>query len=327
MRKLSILLLILPLTMWFSACSILPNSVNIDSPPTTALITPTQNPTTSNTNTSLKPEAFSFQIFETGAFDNYSEANHQIEIELETTEKIDTNAEQQVNFSFSGTDYVLPYKKTVEGYLSNSNYDIYEKIEKNKQHVEFFLNRNTKRIDMLTCSDFLYLQHLDESAKELDREECLMIVQNFLYQYISDFDMYQLSEDLFDPPEFGIVYQFYFSRFVGGIETSDQATIWITAYGDIILYDIRGFGEMQGAELPTDEEMSQIQAGLDAKILEIYQRLEDRYTIEFEIDEVLFIRLADGRYAFKYRIGAELTPKGDGVSHAEAFELLVIIGA
>ena len=326
MKKTSILL-ILSLTMCFSACSILPNSVNIDSPPTTMLITPTQNPTASNTNTSLKPEAFSFQIFETGVFDYYSEANHKIEIELETTEKIDTNAEQQVFFSFSGTDYVLPYEKTEEGYLSNSNYDIYKKIEKNKQYVELFLNRNTKRIDMLSCSDFLYLQHLDESAKELDREECLMIVQNFLYQYISDFDMYHFSEDLFYAPEFGIIYQFYFSRFVGGIETSDQATIWITAYGDIILYDIRGLGDMQGAELPTDEEMSQVQTGLDAKILEIYQRLEERYTIEHTIDDVLFIRLADGRYAFKYRIGAELTPKGDGVSHAEVFELLVIIGA
>lgn len=273
-----------------------------------------------------KPQPFSFQIFETGLSDCYSEVPHRVEFELSTIERTENNVEPQVNISFAGTKYVVPYKHTEQGYLYNSTYDIYEMVEKNKEHIQVSVNRNTNRIDKLICSDFLYLQHLDENAQKLDKAECLAIVQDFLKQYISDVDAYQLYGDYNSVyPEFGLVYRFYFSRFIEGISSSDQAWFFITEYGDIIHYDIRGLGDMQVAELPTDEEMAQIQAGMDAKISKIYQPVEDRYDITYRIREVTFIRLADGRYAFQYSYGVKLTPHGDGLGHSEVAELIVIL--
>lgn len=313
MKKLIILLFILSLTIWLSGCYNLPNNITIGSHSATSTTPP-------------EPKSFSFQIFETGSSDCYTDVPHRVEFELNTIERIESNVEPQVNISFAGTKYVVPYKHTEQGYLYNSTYDIYEMVEKNKEHIQVSVNRNTNRIDKLICSDFLYLQHLDENAQKLDKAECLAIVQDFLKQYISDVDAYQLYGDYNSVyPEFGLVYRFYFSRFIEGISSSDQAWFFITEYGDIIHYDIRGLGDMQVAELPTDEEMAQIQAGMDAKILEIYQPLEDRYDITYQTKDVTFIRLADGRYAFQYSYGVKLTPHGDGLGHSEVAELIAIL--
>lgn len=71
--------------------------------------------------------------------------------------------------------------------------------------------------------------------------------------------------------------------------------------------------------------MAQIQAGMDAKISKIYQPVEDRYDITYQIREVTFIRLADGRYAFQYSYVVDMTPCGDGCGHGEVATLIAIL--
>ena len=315
-------------TLMFSACSNLPTNPDIASTPAaTTPIASTYTPMTSTSNnTSPETKPFSFKIFETGSSGGFSEANHHVELKLETTKQIDNSVEQQLEFSFGDAEHTLQYDCTEQGYLYNSYYDCYIKSAKNTAIMEVHINRHSKRIIHYTYYDFLYLQHLDENAEKPNPDERLLIVYDLLKQFVSDADMYQIYlESSIDTEEHGHIDIFYLHRYIGGVRTSDKATIWITEYGDIITYDLRGLGDMQGAQLPTEEEMAQIHTGTDAKKSEIYQTLEDRYDITYQIKDVLFIRLADGRYAFQYFYGVNLTPHGDGVGHSEVVSLIVIL--
>jgi hypothetical protein len=90
-------------------------------------------------------------------------------------------------------------------------------------------------------------------------------------------------------------YWFKFSRFVGGIETTEYITISLRNNGDF--YGFKGYriGEMKNIDV-SEVDMSKLYDTIEAKIKTIYG---DAY-VSFEKNGVLLKKLTNGDYVFEY---------------------------
>ena len=73
--------------------------------------------------------------------------------------------------------------------------------------------------------------------------------------------------------------------------------------------------------------MAAIQADVDKKLDAIYEPIKDDYSVTFELDDMVFERLADGRYALEYYYTAELISLKDEnpITRHEMTRLIVIL--
>ena len=115
-------------------------------------------------------------------------------------------------------------------------------------------------------------------------------------------------------------------RLIDGVETGDTAVISITVFGDVIGHTFGLLGAMKGATLPSESDIKLIEENVDKKLQNIYSNVTDKYSVSYEIPDPLFIRMADGRYAFEYFVEVDLTPKDD-TEHtiSEVTKLLVYV--
>lgn len=73
--------------------------------------------------------------------------------------------------------------------------------------------------------------------------------------------------------------------------------------------------------------MAAIQADVDKKLDEIYEPIKDDYSVTFELDDMVFERLADGRYALEYFYKVEFISLKDEnpIPRRETTRLIVIL--
>ena len=271
--------------------------------------------------TEEKTEITKYTALEFGASDS-GVVNHKLDIVLNKTTYVDTTSDTLKSVDFLGTEYNAKYEKSEKGYYYNENVDYFEVTDKYAH--DFGINRNTGRIDVCEMYMVNYAQ-IKEGSQKLSRDECQEIALDILKQYVN-LDEYVLTKaatgDLIEYK----VYDFWFTRIIDGVKTNDKAYIVITEYGDLFNYIFTCLGEMKDAIVPTKEELSDMKVAIDTKVNSIYANVKKSYTVEYEIRDEYFVRLADGSYAMEYVVDVNLTPNDpEGLKLKEKISLLVYV--
>lgn len=266
-----------------------------------------------------------FKVLEVGDYDYVSGAEHSCEISYNTEFYKKTDIEQNKKIGFNGIDYQMEYIETRETYLYNGNADFYINKEGNTI-IQIGTNCSTGNVEWYSWYD---LDHYKSSDKEkLTKSKCREIATEYVKQFL-DISEYELtSESDLPSKEDGYVsYLFIFTRIIEGIETCDSAFIRITEYGDISLLNFVSLGSMKDAKLPSESDMKTIEENVEKKLQDIYDNVSDKYSISYEIPKPTFIRMHDGRYAFEYSVGVELTLKegDDARPFSELTQLIVYV--
>lgn len=269
-----------------------------------------------------------FTVLEIGGYDHRSGADHRAEFTQKLERSIDDKQDQKRDFQINEEQYSLDYDYTQKGYWYNSEVDVYRKQDADRRMVEIRVNRESGAIDGYRWYDPNYVETVD--TDEISRDECISIAKDYLRSYVEDIEQYELVRDQYwKSPEFNACYDFGFVRVIDGVSTLDKASIWVTAYGKVVLHSFTCLGEMKDAKLPSQDDMKLIRAAVDEKIKETYQSVEQKYDIEYTVDDfedVVFMRLEDGSYAIQYDITVRLTPKdSEEPGFSELTCLLVII--
>ena len=265
-----------------------------------------------------------YTILEIGGYDHISNANHSDEYRLEAKEYTEFKLSSEKTVLFNDATYDVSYDCTKKGYLYNSALEHYSKQD-GLDFVEFGINKKTGRIDWYSWLEIGYPQ--TNELTEKSREECLSIARDYLASYIEDIDAYELTDERYrEIPEYGAIYALEYARMIDGVRTADCARINITIYGTVVMHRFESFGEMKNATLPSQEKMEAIQSDIDKKLNSIYASVTDNYTVSYKLNNVIFERLADGKYALEYHYNVQLCGFGEDAKPIwETTRLIVIL--
>ena len=266
-----------------------------------------------------------YTILEIGGYDYISEANHKDEFRVKWNEEIEGSLAKEKTIEYNGIEYDVNYEYTRTSYLYNSDLEYYAERD-GLNYYGFGVNKATGRVDKYDWLDISYLETPD--IVEKSRDECFSIAKKQLASLIEDPEQYELEcENWLEIPEYDAMYLFEFVRKIDGVKTADVINIDVTIYGIVAYYGAECFGEMRGAKLPDQEKMAAIQADVDKKLDAIYEPIKDDYSVTFELDDMVFERLADGRYALEYYYTAELISLKDEkpIPRHEMTRLIVIL--
>ena len=269
---------------------------------------------------------YEYCVMEIGGYDYISEANHKDEFRTGFDSAVDEKLPQERIINYGGNEYDVNYEFTKKGYLYNGEVIRYSKIVEGKSLVEFSINKTTSRIDSYAWFDEDYLE--TPGLIEKSRDECLIIAKDFVASLIDDPGEYELCDEKFlEIQELKGMHRFLFVRMIDGVRTADSIAVEVTVYGTVMSYYAELFGEMRDASLPDQEKMTAIQADVDKKLDAIYEPIKDDYSVTFELDDMVFERLADGRYALEYYYTAELISLKDEnpITRHEMTRLIVIL--
>lgn len=277
----------------------------------------------SNTGASSNPQEPSFKILEVGGYDFFSGANHQEEVNLDSVTYTNSLIPADRTLNKNESTYNVQYEHSKKGYLYNNDLDYYRFTETGK-NVEVGFNSKTDRIESFSWMDVDYVNGITTEA--LSREECLDLAKEYLSDYIDDVSEYQLIDERYlEIPEYKAIYDFEFARVIDGVKTSDSAYVGITVYGTVVSHLFTSLGEMENAALPSEEDMHTIRANIDEKIESIYSNISDTYSMSYEVEDTVFVKLSDGTYALEYYIVVNLEPSGSFPGIRESTRLLVYL--
>lgn len=264
-----------------------------------------------------------YNVVEAWDYDNVSGAEHKME--FDTNSKKYEKAISPVNkkMNFNNKEYELYYVNSKKGYLYEDDIDFYEYIEKGT-NISIGINNKTGRIDSFSWMSINYLES-KSNVNELNRDECLNIAQKYLADFVDDALEYTLiNERYLEMPTYQAVYDFEFSRVIDGMKTSDMAYIGITVYGDIITHLFKNLGEMRNETLPNDDDLNTIYNNINEKISVIYNNVSEKFEISYDISEVVFVKLENGKRAMIFDIDVDLLNKNDSSLHFGEFTKLLV---
>jgi hypothetical protein len=284
----------------------------------------TVNDTVNVDNESEAKKQTEYQVLEIGEVDANSEGNHVNEVSLipEIIKKDTIDSKKTINYN--DVDYEAEYDMTSIGYYYQNERDIYQ-YKSGETITKFGINCVTNKIDSYSFVRLNFKNDITEA--EISRDECLEIAQKYLAQYI-EITNYELIDERYYPatPTDIPYYNFEFRRVSDGVRTSDCAYIEVSAFGDVESHLFISLGEMKGAKLPSKEDMQTIQVKVDEKLKAIYKDASEKYEVTYDNLSPLFVRLADGRYAFEYSISVTLRQHDNPeFGYSELTKLLVYL--
>ncbi|MBQ3230114.1 MAG: hypothetical protein IJB49_03755 [Clostridia bacterium] len=268
-----------------------------------------------------------FEVAEASGYDSNSIVKRHNEINT-STENYKKILKFNKNATINGQIIVGEYTRTKETYLYNGEKDYYETID-GYTPMEFGINTSTG----VVCSyQDLSMDYLEKrkNTDVLSESECLEIAKQYFNNY-ADADAYTLVKTRYlTIPEYQAIYKFKFSRLVDGIETSDNAYICVTVFGDVISHLFGTLNEMD--ELPelSEEDYKTIEANVDAKVNSIFEPVKDKYDYSYSLSDPetdkRFVKLSDGTYALEYFFSVKLLPKVPSVGKkSEGVKLFVYL--
>lgn len=262
-----------------------------------------------------------YEILEIGGYDDIINASHTNDVELKNEYYIDENAPKTANITLYGETYEAEYYQSRKGYFYNDDVDTYMTLVSGKT-VIIFKNRNTDNIDALHISHYPYTPN---KTDKLSEDQCRKIAIEYCKQY-TDIQNYTLV-DTYEKDDDGYInYTFYFSRYIGGFETSDQIRVEVTEYGDVYHHDFYCIGEMKDAKSPKEKHTETIKKNINDKVDSIYSTVTDKYEIAYTIDNVLYIKTYDGKYALQYTVKVDFKSKDKAVTDgSETVSFLVYL--
>ena len=294
MKKLLIALLILSLSLSLFSC----NSVKEPQPTGT-----------SEKHTENAPKEQIITVLEADGEHSFSEVTHKSEIELKSSSYIDdSKTDSQKTFTFLNNDYTLSYSETRTDYLYGESMIVYSYSSGGK-FVEIGADPETDRIIMFIGSSINYYETVDKNQLKTE-SECLDIAKDYLKEFTNESDAYVLLYETHSgKTESAAIHSFTFSRKINDLETYDSVLISLTAYGDLLGIRFRSFESMKDATVITSDQLKKVDAAINEKIENIYKDQKSTYNISHKYDNILYLRLADGKYVLEYDVSVTLTQK------------------
>lgn len=303
MKKSIIVSLLFAIVICFTGCAVHPSNPTVSTQPVSG---PTK-----------------FFVAEVSDYTDSSIIAHDGDISL-TTERFTKKSPSSKAVTIKGTKISGKYQYSTQGYLYNSQYDWYM-WSKESQMVEY-------RID--SSGTIVYFSEVDTdyaASKEfepiLSEDECLDVATNYLGGFVDDANAYTLVNTRYlTIPEYNAIYYFDFVRYVNGIETSDNAYIGVTVYGDVISHLFGTVGEMEQSPTLSEEDHQTINSNIDNKIMNIYAALDEKYSYSYEVTNTTLVKLSDGKYALEYYVSVTFSTADDtDCDLAELVKLLVYL--
>lgn len=255
--------------------------------------------------------ASKYQIKEVGGFDNrhIADALHKQEIKLETKTEKELFVKNKRDIEYNGTLYNCTYNYTEKSYLFNGEIQNYT-FDKDGIIIDFGINKKTGKIDKYFYIDIKYKDKNTNPSKT--RDECVQIALDYFGSHVDDINEYTLIEEKYRKiPEYEGVYDFKFARLKNGVKTIDGGNIGVTVYGDVISHLFTKLGDLKNEKMPNEHEFEEIQKNINTKIDKIYKNVITHKTIDFLTEDVIFMKLSDGRRVLQYFIVATSDPEND----------------
>ena len=263
-----------------------------------------------------------YKVLEVGGYDYVSGTLHKEEIMGSFVSYKDEAYKSSITMKVNGNDFTGEYLRTQAWYYYNGVIDFYEQVTEDT-YIQIGINAGTGDVVRYTCIDKNYLEKVN--GEKLAEEECQKIAKEYLEKYVQT-DNYEHVDTLyFEIPEYEAVYEFYFAKIIDGIKTNERAMISVTVYGDVDSHVFTLRGEMNGITPPSKEVRSDVEDAIKNKIDSIYNSMSDKYDYSYETKDVVYTRMKDGNYAFRYEIDVDLKEKTGENSFTERVELFVYV--
>lgn len=274
------------------------------------------------------PPAEKFDVLEVGIYDtDYIEGSkHTLDVILDANQKYyDEKSAPTITITYLGKTYELTYQNSEKWYRYGTDVDCYRYFEDGVL-LNVRIDRATGFTKMFQYADKKYLENRLDTEEILDKEECLAKVMEFFSQ-VTDVSDYQLtSEEYKFLLEHGGTYKFYFTRFINGVKTSNQVLFDITQYGDIWTYHFYSPEPLDPSKLPAEDKLEEVNQKIYAHLDEIYAEVTEKVKItSYEIRDMSFERLFDGRYALVYTVRVHMDYIESGFSNYETSKFLIYL--
>lgn len=273
------------------------------------------------------PPAEKFDVLEVGIYDtDYTEGSkHTLDVILDANQKYyDEKSAPTTTITYLGKTYELPYQNSEKRYQYGSDSDIYQYLE-NGVMVKVRIDRQTGFVKQFQYADKAYLENTDLENVFTD-DECYEKVMEY-FSTFTDTSDYELTYQRVEPAvEFGGAYTFYFTRIINGVKTSNQAVFTITFYGDIVSYHFFSPEPLDPSKLPAEDKLEEVNQKIYAHLDEIYAEVTEKVKItSYEIRDMSFERLFDGRYALVYTVRVHMDYIESGFSNYETSKFLIYL--
>ena len=231
------------------------------------------------------------------------------------------DAQKQLTFEFDGEQYTLNYKYSYSvPTVDFTEVDVYENDYTNiSDLIEIGVNQKSgKIISFLSWEydkDEYYQQMIDNNATVYDKEALLEKTKDFVSHQIDCFSEYTL--EYFDTAS-GPVYCSIFTRFVQGIPTNDTIMVFISDFGEIMIFDMQNMGCIDESKFPTETDMQYIVNEVDKKITKIFENYMQIY--EYEIVEVRFERINTNEHVLYFEVETRELSFDSDISQWEDYE-------
>ncbi len=263
-----------------------------------------------------------YKVLEAGGYDYVSDASHKEEIMGSFVSYKDESDKSSITMKVNGNDFSGEYLRTQVWYYYNGVIDFYNNVTEDT-YVQIGINAETGDIVRYSYLDKNYLERV--KGEKISEGECQKIAKEYLEKYVQT-DNYEHVDTIYrEIPEFEGVYEFYFVKIVDGIKTNERAMIFVTVYGDVCSHVFTLSGEMNDITPPSKEVRSDVEGAIKNKIDSIYNSVSDRYDYSYETKDIMYTRMKDGNYAFRYEIDVNLKTKDGENSFTERVVLFVYV--
>jgi hypothetical protein len=208
----------------------------------------------------------------------------------------------------------VTYYQSEKAALYGSHVDTYQySVSGIRLTVRF--DRQTGSIRDLRYSDSRYLDARDPDDVLIE-EECYEKALEFLPSLV-DVSGYELTNKTVGPAGgFGGLCTYEFTRFINGVKTSNQVRISVTFYGDVVAYNMNSPEPLDPSKLPLGDALDALSQRVRDRWDAVHTELPYGYEfLSYEIEELEFIRLFDGRYALLYTVKANFRQHIDDHDH------------
>ena len=220
----------------------------------------------------------------------------------------DSNIPKTKSYTYSGETMTLNYRETIEPYFYANSYHYYTNA--------FYFDSTTGKLVKSFYGQLLSDNSENtesENKTKLNDEERLEVAKEFLLQYRADLDEYSIEVN---SPYSDI----RFVRIIDGLETTDEATVYVASSGNITAFDITAFGHMGEAKAPSKTDLLKLEMLAKLRV-ESFMKYYD-FEYDYVIRQPIFTRLKDGRYALAYS-GEYFNLENE--SEGDVFSLLVYL--
>ena len=266
------------------------------------------------------PPAKQFDVLEVGkelSTNHYIDReNHFSDVYLYPIDRY-TNSDSEPTklIIFFDTMYELTYQESERTYLYGSEVDYYQYSD-NAKTLKVYFECATGKIRELRYSDSRYLDALDPDDVLIE-EECYEKALEFL-SVLVDAEGYELTDKTVGSAGgFGGLCTYEFTRFIDGVKTANQVRISVTFCGDVVAYYLNTPEPLDLSKMPTGEALD----ALSQKVKDRWDSLHPSFParlefMSYEIEEIEFLRLFDGRYALLYTVKANFRERCESHYHS-----------